>query len=211
MTQGALAPTILILAAGASVRMRGRDKLLEPVRGKPLLTERVHAASLAIASPADVAAGARVIVTLPPRDVAPARWAALAGTTAALVGVNDHRSGMSASLRAGVATLPPDCPGLMVLPADMPDITAEDISALIRVFDGDSILRGASVGGRPGHPVLFPARDFTALAALRGDLGGRDILEAAGDRLTLVSLPGDHALTDLDTPEDWDRWRRAQT
>ncbi len=206
MTPGAPGPAILIPAAGGSTRMRGRDKLLEPVRGRPLLAERV---ATALVGGRAVAAAAEVYVALPPRHLAPDRWAALDGSSARCITVADHANGLSASLRAGVAALPALCPGLMILPADMPDITADDIAALIDRFDGQHILRGASAEGRPGHPVLFPARDFAALRALAGDEGGRGVLAAASDRLRLVPLPADHALTDLDTPEDWARWRQA--
>lgn len=214
--------TILIPAAGGSARMRGRDKLLEHVRGRPLLADRVSVATSAIAASADRATssagtssahpapGAGVIVALPPRAVAADRWAALSQTEARLIEVADHRAGLSASLRAGIAALPRECAGLMILPADMPDITAGDIAVLLDAFDGAAILRGASADGRPGHPVLFPARDFRALAAVTGDRGGRAVIEAARARTRLVSLPGEHALTDLDTPEDWAAWRARQ-
>jgi len=202
---------ILIPAAGASARMRGRDKLLEPVRGRPLLADRVAAASSAIASSADGARGAIVYVALPPRPAAPGRWAALAGAPAQIIAVADHRDGLSASLRAGVAALPPHCPGLMILPADMPDITSADMTTLLNGFDGSTILRATSGDGQPGHPVLFPARDFAALAALSGDRGARGVLEAAPTRVRRLPLPAGHATTDLDTPEDWARWRRRQT
>lgn len=207
-------PAILILAAGGSTRMRGRDKLLEEVRGRPLIADRVAVACRALALTADLPAHTRtsaepaVFVTLPPRAVAEGRWRALARTPARVIEVADHGAGMAASLRAGVAALPRDCPGVVVLPADMPDLTADDLVALLARFDGDTILRGArAADGRPGHPVLFPARDFAALSALSGDRGGRELLKAEAARVRLVALPGDHALTDLDTPEDWTRWR----
>ena len=50
---------ILILAAGQSTRMRGRDKLLEPVDGMPLLRQRVLTA---------LAVSRQVSITLPDRD-----------------------------------------------------------------------------------------------------------------------------------------------
>lgn len=192
-------PVILIPAAGASTRMRGRNKLLEPVRGRPLLADRVAAAA---------ATGAEVIVTLPPRADAPMRWAALDGAPARRIEVARHREGLAQSIKAAVAALPADCSGLMVLPADMPDVTAEDIAAVIAGMDGETILRGATAAGAPGHPVLFPARDFAALAALSGDTGGRSVVAAARARVRLVPLPDAHARTDLDTPEDWANWRR---
>lgn len=202
---------ILIPAAGGSMRMRGRDKLLEPIRGRPLLGDRVAAASAALASSRVRADGARVVVALPPPAVAPDRWAAVAETGIVPVEVTHFRTGLSASLKAGIDALPRTCRGLMILPADMPDITAADMVALIAAFDGETILRGTSADGRPGHPVLFPARDFAALRRVSGDRGGRDLLRAARPRVRLLPLPGEHALTDLDTPEDWADWRARQT
>ena len=191
-------PAILLLAAGASSRMRGRDKLMEEVAGRPLIAGRVSAAR---------ATGAPVVVTLPPRARAPARWQALDGSGAMLVDAAQAAEGMAASLTAGLAALPAACPGVLVMLADMPEITAADLSTLIDAFDGTAILRGATADGTPGHPVLFPRRDFPALAAITGDQGARGVLKTEADRVRLVPLPGRHALTDLDTPEDWAAWR----
>jgi molybdenum cofactor cytidylyltransferase len=187
---------ILILAAGASSRMGGLDKLLEPVRGKPLLRERVETAR---------ATGREVIVALP-ANAAQGRWAAVRGTGAATIAVADAGAGLSASLRAGLAALPEDSEGALVLLADMPDITTEDLATLLDAFDGKHILRASDAQGRPGHPVIFPARLLPELAALTGDRGAREVLAGRRD-VRLVPLPGRHAFTDLDTPEDWARWR----
>lgn len=193
-------PVILILAAGASSRMGGRDKLLEPVGGEPLVA---HAARKALAT------GAPVVVVLPPDR--PLRGAALAGLGVAMVTAPDAAQGMAASLRAGLAALPPDAPGVMVLPADMPGLTADDLDALIAAHRAEpgAILRGATQAGRAGHPVLFPADLIPALAAVTGDEGGRAVIAAHPARVRLLPLPGDHALLDLDTPEDWAAFRAA--
>ncbi|GKY88982.1 nucleotidyltransferase family protein [Sinisalibacter aestuarii] len=193
-------PTILILAAGASSRMEGGDKVMEPVRGMALLEERARAA---------LGTGAPVLVALPPADAFPARWAALDDLGVPRLTVRKAGDGMSASLAAGVDALDDRTPGVMILPADMPDITRDDMRALLDAFDGNAILRGAAADGRPGHPVLFPRRDFPALLALSGDTGARMVLRQEAARVRLVPLPGTHALTDLDTPEDWQSWRAA--
>lgn len=188
--------TILLLAAGASSRMRGRDKLLEEVDGRPLLRRQAEAA---------VATGAPVIATLPPR--APGRRAALAGLPVAVVEVPDAAEGMARSLSAGARAA--GAPrGLLVVLADMPEITAEDMAALIEAFDGRTILRGAAEDGTPGHPVLFPRHLLADLAGLSGDSGAREIIREHGARP--LPLPARHALTDLDTPEAWDAWRAAR-
>lgn len=188
---------LVILAAGASRRMRGRDKLLEPVDGTPLLRRQARAAS---------ATRARTIVALPPN--ASARRVALRGLAVDLVEVGDAAEGMAASIRTVAGMLPRDCKALMVVPADMPELTQDDMALVLSSFDPDTILRGAS-GDVPGHPVLFPRRFFGELRMLTGDTGAKEVIARHGARL--IPLPGRHALTDLDTPEDWADWRARHT
>lgn len=188
---------ILILAAGASSRMRGRDKLLEEVQGAPLLR---HIASQALAT------GLAVTVTLPPDR--PLREAALSGLAVRQVLVPNAGHGLSASLRAGLASLPPDS-AVMVLLADLPEMGTADLSTMARARDAypDAILRGTAADGTPGHPVIFPSWARADLAALTGDDGARPVLKAQAARVVAVPLPAAHATTDLDTPEDWAAWR----
>lgn len=192
-------PAILLLAAGASTRMGGRDKLLEPVPGgEALLVDRARVA---------LATGAPVLVALPPRDAAPARWACLEGLPLIRVVVERPERGLSASLGTAVAALPQEAAGALVMLADMPEITVGDLAALMAEWDGATIRRAATADGTPGNPVLFPAAELSRLAGLTGDRGARDLLQAEAEKVRLVTLPGRHALTDLDTPDDWLSWR----
>lgn len=186
--------TILILAAGASRRMGGADKLLAQIDGVPLLRRQALAA-LATSAPVRVAL---------PLD-RPARVAALEGLAVEQVSVPDAALGLSASLRAGVAGL---AGSVMILPADMPEINTKMMAQILAKHSEmpGMILRG-SAAETPGHPVLFPADLVSALRGLRGDTGARDLLRSHQARLRLVPLPGSAALTDLDTPEDWAEWR----
>lgn len=191
---------ILILAAGASSRMGGRDKLMEVVGGQPLI-RRVAEQALATGLP--------VTVALPPDR--PARTAALQGLDVATVTVPDPTQGMATSLTASLARLPTDA-GVMLLLADLPEITAADLGQMIALWQAEpeAILRGAGADGTPGHPVLFPPDLRDDLMTLKGDEGARSVLVRHRARLRLVPLPGQHATTDLDTPEDWAAWRAAQ-
>lgn len=186
---------ILILAAGASSRMRGRDKLLEEVDGEPLLRRIAGAAT---------ASGCPTVVALPPD--APARRAALAKLPLRDLTVRNAAAGMGTVIAASVRHVPRGR-GLMLVLADMPEIDARALATLAALHRAGRITRAASADGRPGHPVIVPARLRDELATLRGDVGARAILERHADIVDLVPLPGEAALTDLDTPEAWDEWR----
>ncbi len=191
---------VLILAAGASSRMGGADKLMQIVDGRPLIRRQ---ADIALASGLGP-----VFVALPPGPHP--REAALRGLDLRIVPVADAAEGMNASLRAGLAALPA-CDAMMILLADLPDLMAGDLKTVAQtvVLKSDILVwRGASHDGKPGHPVVFRADLFPALQALTGDGGGREAVALAGDRVRLVPLPGDRARADLDTTEAWDDWRR---
>ena len=193
---------VLIPAAGASSRMRGADKLLKQVGGRALLRRQAEEA---------LRAANHVTVTLPDHDHP--RAAALAGLPVQLVAVPDACHGMSASLRRGVGMLPPGIDALIVLPADMPELTSEDILKLVRGFRAmplPTLQQGCAEDGTPGHPVLFPADCFSAMQMLDGDEGARSVLAANRNRLRRVTLPGNRALIDLDTPEAWQDWEQRQ-
>lgn len=187
---------ILLPAAGASARMRGRDKLLEQIDSVALLRHSVLRA---------LATGALVAVTLPLNS---ARRVVLDGLDVTVLEL-DGSEGMAASLRAGAAwaeSLGADA--LMIALPDMPDITPQDMQALFAAQDmtPQTPLRATTEDGHPGHPVILPRGLFAAMATLQGDKGARAVLNDHPPRLH--PLPGPRAQTDLDTPEAWAAWRR---
>lgn len=191
--------TILIPAAGASSRMRGGDKLLELVGFEPMLRRQARMARSVCP---------QVIVTLRPDDFA--RRAILSDLAISLLTVTDAAEGMAASIRAGA--LAARTTALMILPADMPDLTSADLQSMIGAIDHlpDQIIRATAQDGTPGHPVIFPPDCLTDLALIKGDAGARSVLQAHKQRIRLIPLPDQHAITDLDTPEDWTAWRAMQ-
>lgn len=188
---------ILLLAAGSSSRMAPRDKLMEQIDGQPLLSLISRRATLT---------GLPCYVTLP--DLDHPRAACVGDATPVLV--PDAAKGMAASIRAGIAALPPDIEAAMILPTDMPDIESQDLLHMAAHYSSSDgpILRASTADGAPGHPVLFPRRYFDALLTLNGDSGARSVL--TNEPVQLVTLPGQRATTDLDTPQAWERWRKTK-
>jgi molybdenum cofactor cytidylyltransferase len=199
MTIRRMQPTvhILVLAAGASSRMRGLDKLVTEIDGQSLL-RRVVDAALATCAP--------VAVTLP--VAAEARRRALGGLPVSLIDIPDAAMGMSRSIARGIQSLtgtagPED--GVMILPGDMPELATPDLSNLIAEFctAPNAIIRGGTDDGQAGHPTIFPRALWPELCKVEGDEGGRSVLQRHHDRVRIVPLPGTMAVLDLDTPEDW--------
>ncbi|MEX1236364.1 MAG: nucleotidyltransferase family protein [Roseovarius sp.] len=190
---------ILLPAAGTSSRMGGPDKLMEDVDGQPLLLRQTLRA---------LATGAKVLVTT--RADRPARIAALEGTGAHLVAVDDPAEGIAASLRAGLAALNEQTGALMIMLPDLPDIDSNDMQTMLAAHAAapTRILRAVAEDGTPGHPTLFPARYFAQLAQVTGDRGAAPLIRRAGYHP--VTLQGARAITDLDTPEAWAAWRAHQ-
>ena len=176
------------------------DKLLQQVDGMPLLARQARLAR--------AVTDADVIVALPPRPHP--RHDVLSGIAVTHCTVPDASEGMNASLRQAVAHVPSDAHAVMLLLGDLPDLTEADLRRVLTAvdFSTDSLVwRGTTESGGPGHPVVFHRALFPALERLVGDSGGKEIMEEAKGRITLVSLPGHRARRDLDTPEDWTAWR----
>ena len=190
---------ILIPAAGASSRMRGKDKLLEPVSGMPLLRAQIAKAR---------SVSGHVLVGLPPFPHRRYAITEAAGVTA--VEVKDAADGIGATLRTLFAAMPRNATHAMILLADLPDIAAADLRKVMDAVTShpDALAwRGATEDGKGGHPIVVAKALIPEFATLTGDDGGKAILKKAQDKLYSVPLPGRRALLDLDTPEDWAAWR----
>lgn len=185
---------IVLLAAGASTRMRGTDKLLETVDNQPLI--RLMAERCVKAGPT------RVVLGTDQND----RRAALDGLDVDIVEAHDT-DGMAASIRAGVNALKNKA--IMIVLADMPEITASDLHLLLGLHGQglSPIVQAASADGTPGQPVVFAAKYLKLLAKLQGDEGAKSILKAHARDVARVPLKDQRATIDLDTPEDWAAWR----
>ncbi|MGE0212507.1 MAG: NTP transferase domain-containing protein [Parvibaculaceae bacterium] len=183
----------VVLAAGLSRRMQGRNKLLEPVGGMPMVRRTVENALRSQARPVLVVTG----------HEADAIAAALAGLEVTFVHNADYASGLASSLKAGIAAVPADCDGAVICLGDMPFVGPGEIDRLIAAFNpGEGRLVCVPVrAGRQGNPVLWPRTLFPELLSLDGDRGAKDLLQAHEPSVVEVPMPSDAVLSDFDTLE----------
>ncbi len=187
-------PVAGIVLAGGAARRFGRPKQLLDYHGQPFVRAAAISALQAGLDPVVVVTGAE----------AEAVRRALTGLPLQLVHNPNWAEGQSASIRAGLQALPPTCSGAIFLLADQPQVTPSVLHALREAHarSGEAVI-APLVDGQRANPVLFDARTFPALLALRGDVGGRAIFS----RFAPHYLPWqDRALLlDVDTPEDYAR------
>ena len=186
---------IVLLAAGRASRMGidGPHKLLAEFSGKPLVR---HVAETALATrPVQ-------LVTVTGHRAAEIE-SALTGLALETVHNPVFAGGMASSLVTGLsAEGMMERDGLMVLLADMPGVTADDLTALIDAFraaEGQAIVRAVSNGKR-GNPVILPRATYAEILKLQGDIGARHIVENSGLAVIDIEI-GAAAHLDVDTPE----------
>ena len=161
---------VVLLAAGRGSRFGDEaPKTLARLGRRPLVTHAVAAATMSGLRPVVVVVGCQAA------DVA-----AAAGALAEVVENPDWESGMSTSLRAGLATLIAD-----------PTVTA------VAVALADQPRIGADASRRP---VLIGRAHFDDAMHMTGDEGARSLL-AAHD-VVEVPCDGTGDATDVDTPAD---------
>lgn len=182
----------VVLAAGRSTRMGGPNKLLARFGTQPLVRRTVERALASRAS--------RVVVVT--GHQADRVRSALAGLDVIIVHNPDFASGLSSSLKAGVAAVPGNADGVLVMLGDMPELTSADLDRLIAAFaaSGGQAVARATHGGKRGNPVILPRALFASVLTLEGDTGARHLVEADGQAVVDVEI-GAGAEVDVDTPD----------
>ena len=183
----------IVLAAGRSSRMGSDNKLLQTVRGEPLVRHAVRAQAEAGLSPVLVVTGHQAAEV----------EAALAGLDVRFVHNPDFAAGMAGSLRAGIAAAPDAALGAIVSLGDMPNVTSALLARLADAFRDrpEALAVVPTLLGRRGNPVLLARAAFGAVSRLDGDQGARGLLEAAGEAVVEVPLDDPAIALDVDTPE----------
>lgn len=189
-------PAGIILAAGLSRRMGSANKLVLEIDGKSLVRRVAETA---------VSAGLDPVVVVVGHGAAAVRRD-LVGLDLYFTDNTRPEAGLSSSLRAGLDALDviaPGAPGACILLGDMPWVRPVDIAALLAGFDpeGPREICVPVHEGRRGNPVLWGARFFTEMRALRGDVGARELMERHAAAVREVPVDGSGVLADVDTPE----------
>ena len=186
----------VVLAAGGAQSL-GQEKLLLPLRGKPVLQWVLESA---LASDLDEI----VCVT---RELASVRRQ-LNLSDERLFWLTNYAAdrGQSTSVISGLWATNPKSEGVMFLVGDQPLIRKELINSLIEKFrTGSAWIVAPSFNRDPRNPVLFRRNLFPELLQLSGDRGGRVLIEKHRNKTALVEWKDETPFLDIDGHEDYER------
>jgi molybdenum cofactor cytidylyltransferase len=190
------APVIaaVVLGAGRSRRMAPHNKLLVTDKsGKPMIARVIDNVLSSNARPILVVTGHQ----------ADQVEHALGGRPVRYVHAQDYAEGLSASLKAGIAAVPPECAAALVCLGDMPLVTGRMIDRLLSMYDPDEgrLIVLPTFRGKQGNPMLWDRRFFPEILQISGDSGARFLIGKHTDRVCEVEMADDAVLRDFDTTE----------
>jgi molybdenum cofactor cytidylyltransferase len=194
----------VILAAGASRRYHGGNKLLVDLGDGPLIRVVTrHALQSAVE---DI-----VVVTGNDRELIEA---ALEDLPLRFVHNENWRAGVGGSIALGVSSIAATADGSFIVLGDAPFISGALLDSLVDAFkqaSGRSIVFPVLPDGAQRNPVLWPREFFPQLVRFRGDKGGKSLLRVYASRCKAVRGFPEIAFDDIDTRVDLCAIRRTST
>lgn len=192
----------IIPAAGMSRRM-GQPKQLIPIDGQPML--------LTILEPL-IASNVTITAIVTRTDIANAL--SLTDSDNMTIVINDDdQSDMIDSIRLALTNIqnqhaPTPEDGILIVPADQPGLTPDDINGCIEAFQSDpSKLVIAEHNNRKGHPLIFRAALIPDVHASLCNTGLRNLTRQHADSIRTVICSSIAVIRDIDTPDDLDQLR----
>ena len=183
----------IVLAAGASQRM-GRNKMLLTIAGESLVRRAARRA---------LAAGLSPVIVVLGHEAEEAR-ATLAGLDCTCVENPDFGAQLTTSLHVGLRQLGDDVTAVVVILADMVQVTEAMLQTTVATArSGQFPLVASQYGEVIAPPLLFRRALFPELFACHGE-GWKPVVKQHHAEAAIVTWPH-AALADIDTPEDWER------
>jgi len=186
--------SLIILAAGKSTRMPGRNKLLVKIDGKPMIRNVVESA---LSSKVD-----EVIVVL--------GWQAksirntLEDLPCRFIANKEYRKGQSSSVKAGLREIAVGTDAILVLPGDVAMINPSSIDMVVEAYNNrkNSIVVAAH-SKRSGHPILISKNLFKEIEQIdEATFGLKSVLSRHESEIRMVETGSEDVLRDIDTPKD---------
>lgn len=185
---------IVVLAAGQGRRSGANKLMVEDTKGVPLFMKAVNAAVASNAKPVFVVTGFRHEET--------EEW--LDKLDVNILYNPAFASGIRTSIDMGLKSVPLSCDGAILLPADMPNITAADLNKLIDKFDktAEKQLCLLAHKGVKANPVLWSRSLYDQADIVPENASTRVVFAEHADYTKTVDVKDKKKLFDVNFPND---------
>ena len=189
----------VVLAAGRSLRMGSKNKLLERLGGKSILHHVVTALQESKIKSVVVVLGheaEKIKIDLEGEDVT-------------YVMNPDYEQGIGTSISTGIRSVDKSTRGALIMLGDMPVISAKTIDKLVYDFNRNpqAEIVVPTYEDQSGNPVLWSTRFFPQLSSLSGDRGGKPLIEKNTDVVSFCSVDSESVHIDVDNSDELERLR----
>lgn len=186
--------SLIVLAAGKSTRMRGRNKLLVKVDGKTIIRRVIEAALKSKVDEVIVILGWHANEIKKALEDLPCRF----------VLNKNYAKGQSSSVKAGLKQIGQGTEAILILPGDIAMINSSSINLVIEEFvRKNAPIIIAAHNGNPGHPILLEKQLFNEIGSIdEQTFGLKAVVKNHGKDVRLVEAGSSTVLIDVDTPGD---------
>ena len=176
----------------------GRNKLMVEVEeGLPLFMKAVNAAIASDASPVFVITGYH--------DEEMSEY--LDKVDVNVIYNPAYRSGVKTSIDLGIKSVPGFCDGAMIIPADMPNVTAADVNKLIASFKkgSEKQLCVFSYKGVKSNPIIWSKSLYDKADIVPENAALRPVFMEHADYTNIVEVKSADKLLDVNFPSDLEK------
>ncbi|MEO8112092.1 MAG: nucleotidyltransferase family protein [Ginsengibacter sp.] len=186
----------IVLAAGLSARMEGKNKMLLPFDGKTVIEKVV--ANI-------IASGIIEVIVVTGRDALTVHDL-LQHSPVKIIYNNDFADGMTTSIQQGIYAANGD--GYMICLGDMPFITSQEYRKLYTSFEeqrrtNEACICIAEYKNQKGNPVIFSAFYKKQILDHTNMEGCKEIVQANKENVYPIEMSTNNILRDIDTLEDY--------
>lgn len=192
-----MSASAIILAAGTSSRMAGANKLLLPLWSTTSV--RLVAENL-------LKAGVQQVIAVTGYQGKKVQEI-LEGLPLTVAHNQAYEQGLTTSIQAGVSVATGS--GYMFCLSDMPFVSSEEYKSILAFFEEkkqmDAPICVPVYDGQPGNPVVFSSAYRQQILQNTQMNGCKNIAQANSTHVYHLAMKTPGVITDMDTPEDYNR------
>ena len=183
----------ILLAAGQSKRMGGKNKLTKEIQGSPLIKHTVKNILVSSIDELIIVLGYQKEIIEKLIDT---------NEKIKLVFNKDFESGMASSIKTGLDNLSEKTEAFFICLGDMPMVNHDIYNQIIRSKNNKEIIV-PTYKGQQGNPVLFSNSMRNKIMNIQGDIGAKKILELNKDKILNLDINDQSITKDFNTKSNF--------